>query len=301
LLPATTSPPPTRQHHDNGTPCAVYSKKESKNDSKNDSKKKILPTANLQRKSVKFNYLVIRYLGPCMTLAVFLLVISLTASALPGREHNAGTDPVSAAESVSLSLIQDQGTAPQTQNPSTSNSSKSAPSASVPAPASSTKNPPLTKRAHKKKVTTPDCNGASSPATSAGTASTPSGSASAASAAAQPKMAASTQNASTNCPPIKTIVPQGGSSEPSIQLVGGPEGEQAAQRDSANQLLGSTEENLKKIAGRQLSSNQQDMVNQIHQFMEQSKTAEAAGDLDRAQALAKKAQLLSQELVKPQP
>jgi hypothetical protein len=95
-------------------------------------------------------------------------------------------------------------------------------------------------------------------------------------------------------------VRQGGSSEPSIQLVGGPEGNQAAQeRDHANHLLESTEENLKKIAGRQLNSNQQDMVSQIRQFMDQSKTAEAAGDVDRAQALALKAQLLSQALVGP--
>ncbi|HTW59518.1 MAG TPA: hypothetical protein VMD99_15415 [Terriglobales bacterium] len=62
----------------------------------------------------------------------------------------------------------------------------------------------------------------------------------------------------------------------------------------------STEENLKKIASQQLSSNQQDMVNQIRQFMAQSRTAVAAGDSDRARTLAWKAQLLSQELVKPQ-
>jgi hypothetical protein len=64
-------------------------------------------------------------------------------------------------------------------------------------------------------------------------------------------------------------------------------------------MLGSTEENLKKIAGRQLSSDQQDMVNQIRQFMEQSKAAVEDGDLDRARTLAWKAQVLSEELVKP--
>jgi hypothetical protein len=65
-------------------------------------------------------------------------------------------------------------------------------------------------------------------------------------------------------------------------------------------MLESTEANLKKIAGRQLRQNQQDMVNQIHQFMDQSKTASDAGDLDRARTLAWKAQLLSEELVKPE-
>jgi hypothetical protein len=96
-------------------------------------------------------------------------------------------------------------------------------------------------------------------------------------------------------------VRHGGTSEPSIQLAGGPVGDKASQeRDNANQMLGSTEENLKKIAGKQLTSNQQDMVNQIRQFMEQSKSAVAAGDLDRARTLAWKAHLLSEELVKPQ-
>jgi hypothetical protein len=64
-------------------------------------------------------------------------------------------------------------------------------------------------------------------------------------------------------------------------------------------MLAATEANLKKIAGQQLSSNQQDMVNQIRQFMEQSKAAVEAGDLERARTLAWKAQLLSDELVKP--
>jgi hypothetical protein len=41
------------------------------------------------------------------------------------------------------------------------------------------------------------------------------------------------------------------------------------------------------------------MVNQIRQFMEQSKAAVEAGDLERARTLAWKAQLLSDELVKP--
>ncbi len=64
-------------------------------------------------------------------------------------------------------------------------------------------------------------------------------------------------------------------------------------------MLGATEQNLKKIAEMQLSEDQQDMVTQIRQFMEQSKTAVAAGDTERARTLAWKAQLLSEELVNP--
>jgi len=55
-----------------------------------------------------------------------------------------------------------------------------------------------------------------------------------------------------------------------------------------------------EIAGHQLSSNQQDMVNQIRQFMGQSKAAIDSGDLERARTLAWKAQVLSEELVKPE-
>jgi len=65
-------------------------------------------------------------------------------------------------------------------------------------------------------------------------------------------------------------------------------------------MLGTTEANLKKVARRQLSPNEQDMVNQARQFMEQSKAAVAAGDLERARTLAWKAQLLSEELIKPE-
>jgi len=44
---------------------------------------------------------------------------------------------------------------------------------------------------------------------------------------------------------------------------------------------------------------QQDTVSQIRQFMDQSKEALAGGDMERAHTLAWKAQLLSEDLVKP--
>jgi hypothetical protein len=56
---------------------------------------------------------------------------------------------------------------------------------------------------------------------------------------------------------------------------------------------------LNKLAGRQLNADQQQILSQIHEFMEQSKQADAAGDLERGQNLASKARLLSDELVKP--
>jgi hypothetical protein len=98
------------------------------------------------------------------------------------------------------------------------------------------------------------------------------------------------------CPPPKKVVRNGGSDEPPVQLTGGTTAEH---KSSTEQLRIATEENLKKIEGRQLSASQQDMKNQINQFMQQSKTAASAGDLDRAHDLVLKAHLLSDELVKP--
>jgi hypothetical protein len=53
------------------------------------------------------------------------------------------------------------------------------------------------------------------------------------------------------------------------------------------------------MEGRELNSSQQEMVSQIKQFMEQSKAAVAAGDVERGHTLASKAHLLSDELIKP--
>ena len=64
-------------------------------------------------------------------------------------------------------------------------------------------------------------------------------------------------------------------------------------------MLQSTEGNLKKISGQSLNTTQQDTVSQIRQFIDQSKEALAGGDMERAHTLAWKAQLLSEDLVKP--
>ena len=101
------------------------------------------------------------------------------------------------------------------------------------------------------------------------------------------------------CPPPKKVVRNGGADEPAIQLVEGTTAEQASHQRSTDQLTAATQENLKKIAVRRLSPSQQEIVGQIKQFMEQSKTAMAAGDVQRGHNLAMKARLLSDELVKP--
>lgn len=101
------------------------------------------------------------------------------------------------------------------------------------------------------------------------------------------------------CPPTRKVIREGGSDEPKEQLTGGTNVDQASEKSSTEQLAAATEENLKKAAALQLNPSQQEMVNQIKQFMEQSKAAVAAGDVERGHNLALKARLLSDELVKP--
>jgi hypothetical protein len=99
--------------------------------------------------------------------------------------------------------------------------------------------------------------------------------------------------------PKKTVVRNGGTADPGVQLGPSVTDQQASQqRQSTAQLLAATDANLNKISARQLTSSQQDMVNQIHTYMQQAKTAESAGDLQRARNLAFKAQLLSDEVLR---
>lgn len=231
-----------------------------------------------------------------MTLATILLLFSIfsTPSALPmvAQEEQTAPQSDSANKPAETSPAHDQGAAAPAQNPSTPSPAPSAaPPATAPEKTSSGQTPPKTgkQRRHKKRVVSHNCVSTPSPGgQSAGSAPSNSG---------PPPTAAG--SAATNCPPSKVIVQQGGTSDSSIQLAGGAVGTKSPQRDNANQMLAATEANLKKISGQQLNANQQDMVTQIRQFMQQSKAAVVDGDLERARTLAWKAQLLSDELVKP--
>jgi hypothetical protein len=174
-----------------------------------------------------------------------------------------------------------QSPSPQ-HSPASSNGQTSAGQTSAPAPASAH---PVHK---KKKPVSSDCANAP-PASSAAASSGTTAKASGADTGTQP----------ANCPPKKTIVPEGSTGEAHIELAGGQSGDQTAQRDTANQMLGTAEGNLKKMDGRQLTESQKDLITQIRQFMDQSRSAVKAGELDRARTLAWKAQTLSEELIKP--
>jgi hypothetical protein len=99
--------------------------------------------------------------------------------------------------------------------------------------------------------------------------------------------------------PRKKVVRNGSTADPVVQLAPSVTDQQASQeRQSTAQLLAATNANLTKISARQLTSSQQDMVSQIHTYMQQAKAAETAGDLQRARNLAFKAQLLSDEVLR---
>lgn len=99
--------------------------------------------------------------------------------------------------------------------------------------------------------------------------------------------------------PSKVVVRNGGAKEGSTQLAPGTTQAQAQhQKASTDKLLATTDANLKHTAGRQFTPAEQSMVDEIHTYMRQAKTAADAGDVDRAHTLAYKARLLSDELVR---
>ena len=99
--------------------------------------------------------------------------------------------------------------------------------------------------------------------------------------------------------PRKIVVREGGASEPAAQIVPGiTPAEAARQRQNAERLLGSTDDKLKRLAGRTLGARQQETVGQIRNYMDGARSALKEGDVLRANTLAVKADLLSEDLVK---
>jgi hypothetical protein len=202
-------------------------------------------------------------------------------------------------------------TAHAAQQPATAAASNSA-SQQTTSPASATTPKSQLRKAHRKTTTYADCSTAPAalnptPGASNGSAktaaTTQTGSAGTTPADAgtsnSAKTSAGSNTAAKPCPPPKKIVRNGGAEEPDIQLLGGTQAGKAASERSTEELTAATEENLKKISGRQLSSAEQETLAQIKQFMEQSKQAVAAGDAERGHDLAQKARLLSDEMIKP--
>jgi hypothetical protein len=211
--------------------------------------------------------------------------------------------PIPTLQSASASSTSASET-PAQEAPSSTNSTNSQPSsqASTTQTPSAVKSAPPKVQTGKKKLASQGCNPSPAPASASGAqASQPANQPASAPSADAGEAGAAKPTPPQSCPPAKIIVRQGGTTEPRIQLAGGPTAAEAARkRDAVNQFLGATNRNLKKTAGWQLSSSQRDTITQTRQFMEQSKAAMADGDLERARTLAWKAELLSEDLVNPQ-
>jgi hypothetical protein len=99
--------------------------------------------------------------------------------------------------------------------------------------------------------------------------------------------------------PRKVVVPEGGAREPPAQIAPGLTQEEAArERRDAEQWLTSADGQLKMLSGRALGAQQEETVGQVRNYMVGARSALKEGDMRRANTLALKAHLLSEDLVK---
>ncbi|HUB02194.1 MAG TPA: hypothetical protein VL983_05895 [Terriglobales bacterium] len=100
-------------------------------------------------------------------------------------------------------------------------------------------------------------------------------------------------------PPHKVVIKQGGVREPSAQIVTDmAPAEVTKKREESERLLDEADENLKRLADRTLSEQQQETVSQIDHYMTVARSALKEGDVSRGHTLALKANLLAQDLAK---
>jgi outer membrane biosynthesis protein TonB len=177
-------------------------------------------------------------------------------------------------------------TEPSGTQPATTTPSSTAPAASAPATTTTTTKP-KTKRQPKPPKQQPSAATTNGGAQNAG----------AKPATEAPATTASTATPAPGTPPLppKVVVQDGG--EPPAGQISAAGDNHEGSRQSIEQLLQSTDSNLRSIS-RQLSDAERAMVEQIRNYMAQARVASTDGDLTRANNLALKAHLLSDELVK---
>ena len=97
--------------------------------------------------------------------------------------------------------------------------------------------------------------------------------------------------------PTKTVVRNGSTREPEVDLSPGVSQQQASKQvEDTNRLLVDTDSNLKEVSGRKLNASQSETLKQIRSYLQQAKTAANHGDWHLAYNLAHKANLLSADL-----
>lgn len=226
-----------------------------------------------------------------MYLAAILGLSVLTTPAVVGIEYRAQSQPFSQETQPSVPA-QD---APQNAAPATPSSQPGAEPQSQPQ-----SKPPAPEAAQEPPTTKPESSGKKpelrTPETRTSETKTPEPRTK---AAKKKRRRRKTIASTSTATPEKKVVRNGGTADPAVQLAPGMSAEQASsQRQNTTQLLAATDANLKRISSRSMSPSQQDSVSQIRKYMEQAKAAEQAGDVQRAQNLASKALLLSDDLAK---
>lgn len=98
-------------------------------------------------------------------------------------------------------------------------------------------------------------------------------------------------------PPARTPEEPAKPALPTISPQLSAEEAQAAQQDT-NASLSAADRNLESTRGKTLNANQADILSKIRGFMSDARDAAHSGDWTRARNLAKKAQVLSEELAK---
>jgi hypothetical protein len=73
--------------------------------------------------------------------------------------------------------------------------------------------------------------------------------------------------------------------------------ESASLQRETNQSLAAAERNLAATAGKSLNATQSDLASKVRSFISDARESGRAGDWTRARDLAKKAQVLSEELI----
>jgi hypothetical protein len=94
----------------------------------------------------------------------------------------------------------------------------------------------------------------------------------------------------------RVTINSGADSDSSISA-GLPHTDETHHRETTSELIQQTEDNLRMLT-RQLSSEEQNQIEQIRNFLDQARSATADNDLVRAHNLALKAHLLSDELLR---
>lgn len=96
----------------------------------------------------------------------------------------------------------------------------------------------------------------------------------------------------------KTVIRNGSTSDSAVAIAPGvPQTQASQQLQDTNDLLDKTDANLKRIEGKTLNEGQQDTLEQIKNYMDQARAAVKNQDTEHAYNLAKKANMLSADLL----